>query len=39
MVIGYARNRQQPRFEVPYTIAVILEISVKDLIVEKNYIK
>jgi hypothetical protein len=39
MVIGYARNRQQPRFEVLYIIAVILDISVKDLIVEKIDIK
>jgi transcriptional regulator with XRE-family HTH domain len=36
MVNGYVQNRQQPRLEVLYEIAEILEISVKELLVEKN---
>jgi transcriptional regulator with XRE-family HTH domain len=36
MVNGYVQNRQQPRLEVLYQIAEILEVSVKELLVEKN---
>lgn len=36
MVNGYAQNRQQPRLEILYEIAEILEVSVKELLVEKN---
>ena len=36
MVNGYVQNRQQPRLEILYELADILEISVKDLIVEKK---
>lgn len=34
MVNGYVQNRQQPRLEVLYDIARILEIEVKELLVE-----
>jgi len=30
MVNGYVRNRQQPRFEVLYDIANILEVDVEE---------
>ena len=36
MVNGYVQNRQQPRLEILYEIAEILEVSVKGLLVEKN---
>ena len=36
MVNGYVQNRQQPRLEILYEIAEILEVSVKVLLVEKN---
>lgn len=36
MVNGYVQNRQQPRIETLYEIAEILEVSVKELLVEKN---
>jgi putative transcriptional regulator len=36
MVNGYAQNRQQPRLEVLFEIAKILEVNVKDLIEEEN---
>ena len=36
MVNGYVQNRQQPRLEVFYEIARILEVGVKDLLVEQN---
>ena len=36
MVNAYAQNRQQPRLEVLFKIAEILNISVKDLIIEEN---
>jgi putative transcriptional regulator len=39
MVNGYVQNRQQPRLEVLYEIARILEVDVKELIIsikEKN---
>lgn len=34
MVNGYVQNRQQPRLEVLYEIAEILNVSVKDLLKE-----
>lgn len=36
MVNGYVRNRQQPRLEVLFEIARILEVEVKDLIKEEK---
>lgn len=36
MVNAYVQNRQQPRLEILYKIAEILEVSVKELLVEKN---
>jgi transcriptional regulator with XRE-family HTH domain len=37
MVNSYVQNRKQPRLEVLYDIAEILEIGVKDLLNERNY--
>ena len=37
MVNGYVQNRQQPRLEVLYEIAKILEVGVKDLLLEQGY--
>jgi putative transcriptional regulator len=38
MVNGYVQNRQQPRLEVLYEIARILDVEVKDLLIEiKKY--
>ncbi|MDN5201213.1 helix-turn-helix transcriptional regulator [Fulvivirgaceae bacterium BMA10] len=34
MVNGYVQNRQQPRLEVLYEIARILEVNPKDLLKE-----
>lgn len=34
VVNGYVQNRQQPRLEVLYEIAKILDIEVKELLVE-----
>ena len=34
MVNGYVQNRQQPRLEILYEIAKILEVNVKDLLKE-----
>jgi len=34
MVNGYVQNRQQPRLEVLYEIARILDVKVKDLLIE-----
>lgn len=34
VVNGYVQNRQQPRLEVLYEIAMILKVSVKDLLKE-----
>jgi len=39
MVNGYVQNRQQPRLEVLYQIAEILEVEVKDLLIEKKDVK
>ena len=36
IVNGYVQNRQQPRLEILYEIAEILEVSAKELLVEKN---
>lgn len=36
MVNGYVQNRQQPRLEVLYQIARVLNVQVKDLLVEIN---
>jgi putative transcriptional regulator len=36
MVNGYVQNRQQPRLEILYEIARILNVEVKDLLVEIN---
>jgi transcriptional regulator with XRE-family HTH domain len=36
MVNGYVQNRQQPRLEVLFEIAKILEVEVKDLISEEK---
>jgi transcriptional regulator with XRE-family HTH domain len=36
MVNSYVQNRKQPRLEVLYDIAEILEIGVKDLISEQK---
>lgn len=35
MVNGYVQNRQQPRLEILYEIARILEVNPKDLLKEK----
>lgn len=34
MVNAYVQNRQQPRLEVLYEIARILDVEVKDLLIE-----
>jgi transcriptional regulator with XRE-family HTH domain len=34
VVNGYVQNRQQPRLEVLYEIAKILDVEVKELLVE-----
>jgi len=34
VVNGYVQNRQQPRLEVLYDIARILDVSVKELLIE-----
>ena len=36
MVNGYVQNRQQPRLEILFEIAKILEVEVKDLIKEEK---
>lgn len=36
MVNGYVQNRQQPRLEILYQIAEILDVPVKDLLIEKD---
>lgn len=35
MVNSYVQNRQQPRLEVLYHIAEILEVEVKDLLIDR----
>jgi transcriptional regulator with XRE-family HTH domain len=39
VVNGYVQNRQQPRLEVLYEIAEILNVEVKDLIIERKETK
>ena len=39
MVNGYVQNRQQPRLEVLFEIARILDVEVKDLLIEQKDIK
>ena len=34
MVNGYVQNRQQPRLEIVYEIARILDVDVTDLLIE-----
>ena len=36
MVNGYVQNRQQPRLEILYEIATILEIDVKELLISNK---
>jgi len=36
MVNGYVQNRQQPRLEVLYEIARLLDVSVKDLLIDNT---
>ena len=36
MVYSYVKNRQQPRLEVLYKIAEILEVDVKELLIDSN---
>lgn len=38
MVNSYVHNRQQPRLEILYKIAEILEVEVKELLVERKNI-
>lgn len=38
MVNGYVQNRQQPRLEILYEIAEILEVSPKELLSDKKTI-
>ena len=35
IVNGYVQNRQQPRLEILYQIAVILEVEISELLIEK----
>ena len=39
MVNGYVQNRQQPRLEVLYEIAKILDVEVRELLIEQKDIK
>jgi len=36
MVNGYVQNRQQPRLEILYQIAEILDVPVKDLLIDQK---
>ena len=36
MVNGYVQNRQQPRLEVLYEIARILNVEAKELLIDHN---
>ena len=36
MVNSYVQNRQQPRLEVLFEIAKILQVNAKDLLVDQN---
>ncbi|MEP5339662.1 MAG: helix-turn-helix transcriptional regulator [Algibacter sp.] len=37
MVNAYSQNRQQPRIEVLYKIAEILNVDARDLLTESDY--
>lgn len=39
MVNGYVQNRQQPRLEVLYQIAEILEVDISDLLISNINMK
>ncbi len=39
MVNSYVQNRKQPRLEVLYAIAEILDVEVKDLLIERKKTK
>jgi putative transcriptional regulator len=39
MVNGYVQNRQQPRLEVLYQIAEILEVDISELLISKTNMK
>ena len=39
VVNGYVQNRQQPRLEVLYEIAEILNVEVKNLLIEREETK
>ena len=39
IINGYAQNRNQPKLEVLYNIARILDLDVKDLLVSKQDVK
>jgi putative transcriptional regulator len=39
MVNGYVQNRQQPRLEVLYQIAEILEVDISELLISKTKTK
>jgi len=36
MVNSYVQNRQQPRLKVLYKIAELLQVNVKDLLIDNN---
>ncbi|MDA3779119.1 MAG: helix-turn-helix transcriptional regulator [Bacteroidales bacterium] len=37
MVNSYVQNRQQPRLEVLYRIAEILDVEIKNLLIERKH--
>ncbi len=39
MVNSYVQNRKQPRLEVLYAIAEILDVEVKDLLIDRKEIE
>jgi transcriptional regulator with XRE-family HTH domain len=39
MVNGYVQNRQQPRLEILYQIAEILDVEVRELLISNKEIK
>jgi len=39
MVNAYVQNRQQPKIEVLYEIAKLLEVEAKDLLIEQKDLK
>jgi transcriptional regulator with XRE-family HTH domain len=39
MVNSYVQNRQQPRLEVLYKIADLLQVSVKELLIDNHNFK